>query len=326
MTLAELPLAADPSHAWSQHWQQTLTGSIDLLASDPVATALRTHWQSQIPALQLAGAIADVGSGPAILARLMSSLGWTPAPPAVWWCIDAAHLGSAWQHALPASIRVLDQTPFDTAEPPHGPVDALVSNFGLEYLPLRSIAQAVPRWLRPNGIFNAVLHARGSVIDAVSREHAGDLRMALEDVRLPALAKDLVSALATAPADPVQRMMHGVETRDAYNAGVDRLKQVMEDRGRPSAVLMDLLRATTQVIRDLKTVGEPAAQRTLEQLQAVYEGERRRLDQMLASALDETAAAHWRTTLQESAGLKHLELERLDCGIGTVAWNLRSAA
>lgn len=325
MTLPASPSPADPSQAWSLHWQQTLTGSIDLMAEDPVATALRAHWQAQIPSLQAAGATADIGSGPAILARLMYSLGWTPTPPALWWCVDAAQLGDAWQHALPPAIRVLDQTPFETAEPPQGPVDALVSNFGLEYLPLRSVAQAVPRWLRPGGFFNAVLHARGSVIDEVSREHARDLRLALEDVRLPELARDLIGALATAPVDPMQRMMHGVDTRDAYNAGVDRLKQVMEDRGRPSAVLMDLLRATTQVIRDLKTVGEPAAHKTLSQIQVVYDGERRRLEQMQASALDEAAAAHWLGTLQEAAGLKHLKLERLNSAIGTVAWNLRSS-
>jgi hypothetical protein len=322
------PSAAAPSSAqpWTQHWGQTLKGSIDLQASDPVAQALRGWWQQRLPRLRACPDIVDVGSGPAVLARLMLSLGWALEPPVRWWCVDQAQLGMGWRHALPSAVRVLDETRFEASSAPEGPADALVSNFGLEYLPAQAAAQALPRWLKPQGSFFAVVHARGSVIDHVSREHADDLRLAMVDVGLHQRAKDLAQAMATAPRDPTLRMMHGVEVRDAYNQAVDRLKQHMEMRGRASAVLVDMLQSVTAVLRQVPQLGAAAAcEQIAEQAQA-YGAEAARLQQMQDSALDEAQAR----ALQDSVAAAHphggaIELGQLSCSLGPVAWNLSSA-
>ena len=104
-----------------------------------------------MPRLRACPNIVDVGSGPAVLARLMLSLDWTLEPPVRWWCVDQAQLGMGWRHALPSAVRVLDETRFEASSAPEGPADALVSNFGLEYLPARAAAQAPPRGLTPQG-------------------------------------------------------------------------------------------------------------------------------------------------------------------------------
>lgn len=324
-----LPSSTTTSHdaaaPWSRHWQQTLQGSINLAADDPVAGTLRQYWAAQVPTLQACPRVADIGSGPAILARLMLQLGWKPRPDAAWWCVDQAALGDGWRHSLPAAVRVLDRTNFATTPPPDGPMDALVSNFGLEYMPLPAVVHALPTWLKPEGRLFAVVHAQGSVIDQASRESAADLQLALQDVDLYALAIPLVHDMASAPSDPMQRMMHGVETRDAYNAGVDRLKQAMEDRGRASPVLMDLLRAATQVLRQLKDTGQAAAVQALHQQRDAYQAEWSRLNQMIASALHEDDAQRWASAFQE-AGLSGVQLQRLECPLGLVAWNIRAGA
>lgn len=317
---------ADRARPWSEHWQRTLTGSIDLHGEDPVAQTIRGLWKRRLPVLQRCGQIVDVGSGPAVLARLMERLGWNLQPPHVWWCLDQADLGQGWQTSLPSAVRVRAGTAFEEAQPVDGPVDAVLSNFGLEYIRLDAVAQALPRWLKPQGHIEAVMHAKGSVIDGVSREHAADLRLALDDLDLPQRAIDLAQAMASAPREPTQRMMHGVEVRDAYNAAVDRLKQVMEERGRPSAVLVDLLRGYTDTLRQMGTLGLEGAVGRLQAQAQAYRAEHARLAQMQASALDEAQALAWRDTLQAAlAKGQVLQLQPLECELGLVAWNLSSA-
>jgi hypothetical protein len=320
-------MSADTVQAWTGHWAQTLTGSIDLNGADPVAHALRRHWANRVALLKACGQIVDVGSGPAILARLMGSLGWALEHPKTWWCVDQARLGQGWQQALPSGVRVLDGLKFEQSRPPAGPVDAMVSNFGLEYLDRAGLVHALPHWLRPHGHLEAVLHARGSLIDKVSAEHASDLRLALHELELPQRGLDLVQALATAPTDPVLRMMHGVGVRDAYNAAVDQLKQRMEARGRPSAVLMDLLGGITRAIREVRSSGAEGASEAISRLGRSLEAEWARLQQMQACALDERQLSEWHSALQGTmAGPQRLKVQRIDCALGLVAWNLSMAA
>ncbi len=317
---------ADAVQPWTEHWARTLSGSIDLQADDPVARALRGWWNSRIGTLRSCPRIVDVGSGPAILPRLMVRLGWTPELPTRWWCVDQAELGTDWQQTLPSAVQVLDRTCFEASLAPEGPVDALVSNFGLEYLPMWALAKALPAWLHPRGHIQAVLHARGSVIDQVSREHAADLELALRGVKLHQHAQELAKAMATAPSDPLQRMMHGVEVRDAYNQAVDQLKQHMDARGRASAVLLDMLHSVTAALRQLPQVGVTQICTSITEQARAYNAEAARLQQMLNSALDEIQARALRDMLvaQQAEGWG-LELGRLDCALGQVAWNLSTA-
>jgi len=324
---SNIATAAASAHPWTEHWTRTLNGSIDLQAEEPVAQALRGWWQTRVAQLRRCGQIIDVGSGPAILPRLMVRLGWTPESPKRWWCVDQADLGTGWQQALPSAVRMLDNTSFESSQAPEGPADAVVSNFGLEYVPIEALVQALPAWLIDRGQVHAVLHARGSVIDQVSQLHAQDLHVALIEAQFHQRAHDLAQAMATAPSDPVQRMMHGVGVRDAYNQAVDTLKQHMDARGQASAVLMDMLHGVTAVLRQLPQTGvELARMRITEQAQA-YAAEAARLQQMRDSALDETQARALRDAfLASRPGGGTLLVGRLDCSRGQVAWTLSTTA
>lgn len=311
---------------WSEHWQRTLVGSIDLQAHDPVAAALRDLWARRVAGLKTCTQLVDVGSGPAVLARLMERLGWAVRAPTLWWCVDHAQLGTALQHALPSGVRIRDQTPFEMALPLEGPVDAVVSNFGLEYLGLDAVVSALPNWLKPQGQLEAVLHAQGSVIDSASAEHVEDLRLALHEVQLPERGAALAQAMATAPKDALARMMHGMEVRDAYNHAVDRLKRVMESRGRASAVLMDLLRGLTNSLRQVGSLGAEEVVRRIVCLGDAYCGELARLTRMQSCALDVAQAQAWRDALSAAVpGCNRLKLSAVECSLGRVAWNLSTA-
>jgi crotonobetainyl-CoA:carnitine CoA-transferase CaiB-like acyl-CoA transferase len=88
---------------------------------------------------------------------------------------------------------------------------------------------------------------------------------------------------------------------------------------------MDLLRAATQVLRQLKDTGEAATEQALLQQRDAYRAEWRRLKQMMASALSEDDAKRWASALQEM-GLSDVQLRPLECPLGLVAWNIQAGA
>ena len=82
---------------WSQLWSQTLLPSWNLLGSDPAAVALREHWFEQKSWICESSNIVDIGSGPAVLARLFASIDSAhqrPASATQWLCVDQAQIPS----------------------------------------------------------------------------------------------------------------------------------------------------------------------------------------------------------------------------------------
>jgi hypothetical protein len=305
--------------AWSTFWQTAKQGAIDLQADDPVARALRTHWLEQVTWMSACNCIADVGSGPAVLPRLILDLQPALLERVKWLCIDQACV--VVSDDLPDTVTLLDQLDFGAANlPDHCPVpDGLVSNFGIEYVKPAQLAEACARWLSRGGRFHAVVHATGSIIDQVSGEAGLDIGWALEDVRLLDAAQDLFAVMMTLPTDPIDRMMHGVGQRDAYNTAVNRVKQRMEDRRAVSAPLMDLLNGL-RALATLALAGQAAeAQEVLKLRRVALQGELLRLQAMRDSALDDTLLEGLRRGL-ESVGLVLDPATSLDCVLGRVAW------
>lgn len=91
------PDAASPD-PWSQLWGQTVLPSWNLLGSDPAAVALREHWLAQQSWISDSLNVVDVGSGPAVLARLLSSMGGehqSTTKANNWLCVDQAQIPTA---------------------------------------------------------------------------------------------------------------------------------------------------------------------------------------------------------------------------------------
>jgi cell division protein FtsL len=88
---------------------------------------------------------------------------------------------------------------------------------------------------------------------------------------------------------------------------------------------MDMLHAATQVLRQLKDIGQAAAEHALQQQGQAYEAEWRRLQQMQSSALSEDGAKQWVQTFEE-AGMVNVQLRPLECALGLVAWNIQARA
>lgn len=286
-----------------------------------MALALRDHWQAQVPWLGKSSTVADVGSGPAVLARLLQGLAPAAMRDVRWVCVDQADWPGARESAANSMITMRSGENFVDAMPPAGGVSAVVSNFGLEYLPREGAVDAVWAWLASGARLHAVLHARGSVIDHAATANLGDITFALRDARLFEHGAAMLGAMATAPEDPVDRMMHAVDVRDAYNAAVNALKARMEAAGRRSAPLMDMLQGITGLVPLVRQGLSHQALERLGERARDYAAECRRLEAMRDAAHDEVALAGLVDALK-ATGMRELSAAPLDSSLGSVGWVL----
>lgn len=313
---------APVDHAWTRYWRGARGGAIDLGAADPVALALQSHWVRQAEAGVLVSPIVDVGSGPAVLLQALRRRTPDAVAGSHWICIDRAaiDLGEGGQ---PADVRVDGCAPADfaTLAPPSGPARTLVSNFGLEYVEREAVAAACERWLVPGGRLDCVLHARDSVIDGQSAEALQDIPLALDEIGLYRKASALLQALASLPADPAARAGHALDVRQSYNAAVDRLKSLMEQRGRRSASWIDMLTHVTTLARATTAATLDTALQSLLEHEQGLRDECVRLLAMRRSALDHAQMDRLLRDLGQH-GFGQLQALPLDSPVGLVGWRL----
>lgn len=280
---------------------------------------MRSHWTDQVPWLASRGAVLDVGSGPAVLARMLWAEHAAALSSVRWICLDEARWPLAPPDGWPPGLHLRQGENFARAVPPPGGVGAVLSNFGLEYVPRQSVARACWNWMSPGAALHAALHQRDSVIDRAATSHLSDIRFALEEVKLFECASAMLAALATAPVDPMERMMHAVEVRDAYNLGVNALKARMEKAGQRSAPLMDMLHGVTALVGEVRQGRLDSALQALSQRGAAYGAECRRLEAMRDAALDDREAQRFVEDLART-GLAEVRVHPLACPLGPVAW------
>ena len=200
-------------------------------------------------------------------------------------------------------------------------VNAIVSNFGLEYVSHEHIARGCASWLEKGGRLHAVMHAQDSVIDRQSALGLSDLNLILDELGFPEQVASLLESKVTAPSDSVARIMHGVEIRDAFNQSVNRMKTVLDERGDAQSALLDWLVLSRDIVQTVSEGTLSAAQENLKTLRVLYEAERSRLTAMRSCALDPSGMDAIADELKLS-GFDPVHVSRLECSLGTVAWTL----
>ena len=314
---------ASISDPWSQLWDQTVLPSWNLLGSDPAAVALREHWLAQKSWISNGLQIVDIGSGPAVLARLFASMDGEhqrKANPTQWLCVDQAQIPSTSVSDLPFVTGKFG-VPWENVSASEHQANAIVSNFGLEYVSHEHIARGCASWLEKGGRLHAVMHAQDSVIDRQSALGLSDLNLILDELGFPEQVASLLESKVTAPSDSVARIMHGVEIRDAFNQSVNRMKTVLDERGDAQSALLDWLVLSRDIVQTVSEGTLSAAQENLKTLRVLYEAERSRLTAMRSCALDPSGMDAIARGLKLS-GFDPVHVSRLECSLGTVAWTL----
>jgi hypothetical protein len=315
--------ASTDSDPWSQLWGQTVRPSWDLLGEDPVALALREHWEVQSAWMRDHPHIVDVGSGPAVLARLLQPLELRrdgAASAAQWTCVDQARIETSSLNDLPF-VTGRFGLPWEALAPPDKGANALVSNFGLEYVSRDYLARACASWLARGGKLHAVMHARDSVIDRQSAQGLADLDLILDEKDFPQRVAALLEAKVSAPADPVARLMHGVDIRDAFNECVNHMKTRLEERAARQGALLEWLMLARDLVQTVSKVTLEASLERLKALRAAYDAERSRLTAMRSAALDQSSLEALGSDLA-SHGFVSIQLGSLHTSSGPAAWVL----
>jgi hypothetical protein len=314
---------ASISDPWSQLWDQTVLPSWNLLGSDPAAVALREHWLAQKSWISNGLQIVDIGSGPAVLARLFASMdsGQEKSATATQWlCVDQAQIPSTSVSDLPFVTSKFGM-PWESLSASDHLVNAIVSNFGLEYVSHEHIARGCASWLEKGGRLHAVMHAQDSVIDRQSALGLSDLNLILDELGFPEQVASLLESKVTAPSDSVARIMHGVEIRDAFNQSVNRMKTVLDERGDAQSALLDWLVMSRDIVQTVSAGTLGAAQEHLKSLRVLYEADRSRRSAMRSCALDPSGMDVIARELK-LCGFDPVHVSRLECSLGTVAWTL----
>ena len=308
---------------WTQLWGQTVRSSWDLSGDDPIALALREHWEVQSAWISDLSQVADIGSGPAVLARLLQAAAPSrdgATRPPQWTCVDQARIPASSVSDL-TGVDGRFGVPWEALPGPSTGVDAVLSNFGLEYVSRDHLVGTCAAWLAGGGRLHAVLHARDSVIDQQSTLGLADLELILDELDLPGRVAALLEAKVTAPADPMARMMHGIDVRDAFNECVNRMKSRLEERAAREGALLEWL----MLARDLvQSVTESTLGTALERLQVqrtAYDAERTRLFAMRSCALDQPGLEALGRDLA-SQGFESIQMGSLQTSVGPVAWVL----
>ena len=305
-------------------WGQSTRGAWDLLGMDAVAVALRTHWFSQSLWLSNIDSVLDVGSGPGVIARLLKA---PPSPasaiePSRWICLDQAHISSDSVEDLPG-LQMIGGQRFEDAAPPEAGVGALISNFGLEYMEPGRWVPATACWLRNGARLHALVHASGSVIDLGTEQWMADLSLALDELDFFTLLARLLEAKATAPADVMARMMHGLEVRDEYNRAVNRMKARIEDRGVRGGPILDILLLARDMVQAVPGLLLEDAHARTRRSEKSFRAELSRLQAMRKAAWDEQAASSV-VALMELRGFQDIRVSEMSSGSVRVAWVLEA--
>lgn len=310
---------------WSQLWRDTSRPAWDLLSDNAVGLALRDHWNAQSEWIASCAHVLDIGSGPGVLARLLRTQHHgrvARTANGFWTCIDQAHIATSVLDDLPQVTGQFGQG-WEKLSPPEVPAHhALLSNFGLEYVSRDHVKASCAQWLADGGRLHAVLHAKDSVIDRQSAQGLADLDLVLDELDLPRRVDGLLAAKATAPTDPMKRMIHGVEVRDEFNHCINRMKAVLEERGTKDGSLLEWMLASRDLLQTVSDdVTLSSARERLQHLRTAYDAERKRLRAMRAAALDPTGLDTLRQGL-EAVGFESVRAYLLECSIGPVAWVL----
>ncbi len=291
--------------AWNDHWKNTGAGSINLFEDSPVANALRGFWW---PHLAWIGQVKvlDIGAGSGMLAGLALQ---QKIKVSNWLCLDPAE--SAKTHWPKQNSALYDPNWIVgslESVAPTAKVDAIVSNFGIEYSDLQQAPAKIKAWASDEVKLALVLHAKGSVIDEQSQQASTDLAFLLNQTTLKTSALALIEKARSLPSDPEERMIYGMQERDAYNNDVNRLKTYMGDGARRSPVLLQVLQLASQYIVQAQRTG--ASPDGFAQFLNSLEWETERLRQMQAAALDEQKILDLANGLA-AAGFANLKIERI---------------
>lgn len=323
--------SASSVNAWRSYWDSTGVPAIDLFADTPVADQLRHFWSPHLDRLRN-HRIIDIGAGSGALAGIALQL---KVQVGQWICLDIAETASKhWPRQKSDNYNPSWVAGSLEMTAPTAPMECAISNFGVEYSDLAVAAEKTKAWLGSSTEIVWVIHAKDSLIDEQSAQTLQDLEFLRNQTNFISAARQLLKLAVDVPEDPTDRMMHGVDERDAYNREVNQLKSYMQAQGRRSPVLVQTLQfCNSAIAAQLQRKANELSDLSASPIDGFFdslETERNRLEQMRAASLDPVQLNALAESLS-AAGFAQPQLGRIDMPIAVqgpmnrlIAWTLVS--
>lgn len=277
--------------AWQDYWTR---GALQSRGGAPgYIGAIRDYWMGALAPLPADSRVLNLGCGNGALERLFRD---APGPRFVG--VDLAEVGPEWLDGLSPQARArfefhggtdMEALPLEAAS-----VDAVVSQYGLEYARPEPAWAEIRRVARPGARLALLLHHADSLLARSAAGEAEQGRYLLRESALLEAAAALVPFLAMA-ANPAGRERLGrdpqaARLRERYNEAQAAARAWQGGQG-AGGLLEDVATGVHQSLGAIGRLGRDAVERHLAVVRERIEHAVLRQRELTAVALDEAAFA-----------------------------------
>ena len=321
-----------PSNAaWDRYWAYGNLHSFSQVAAGNYDGVVGAFWRDFFHARADGDRILDIATGNGAIPLLAREVAAADGRHFDIVATDLAAIDPATQVSDPAwraelaAIRFCPRTPAEDLPFDAATFDCVSSQFGLEYSDLDRSLPEIGRVLRAGGSVGLVMHHTQSAAVVAARRDAAQLAHVVDEVKIFALARKLLRALADLPPARRGKPPAAVARK---RAALDRAVRQIEQEARNQTsdrMLLGPLNYIREVLTIAERKGPQAALGWLDEARARLRAMHDRLAAMQAAALTEEAM----TTFAErfpSAGLEPPEIATLSEPNDLVGWQVTTRA
>jgi SAM-dependent methyltransferase len=292
---------------WSRYWRAGHLHSCPGAFPGNYGDVIGETWRAYFAGLRRGSRVLDVGTGNGAVAFLAREVSRSRELALGILAIDAADIDPALAaRALgidPSEVRFAGRSRIEDTGLEDGSIDAVSSQFAIEYADVPAAACELARIVRPHGTLLIVAHHAQSDAVRVAREDRSRLDDPDGPLPLARRARDILAlARGAASGAELQRRFESVPLRQAVGA-LNDVARTVRQRAVASKEAAWLGGVAVQVATALQEIGLmqfDAASARLDALEQAMSEHRARLEDILRVALDAQGVEVFRASFREA--------------------------
>ncbi|TJY59278.1 class I SAM-dependent methyltransferase [Sinimarinibacterium sp. CAU 1509] len=313
--------ASARAQAWTRYWasgaRHSCTGSFD----DHYGTATQAFWRAQFLAINAKERVLELGCGNGSLIRLLNDADRKCWPARIDG-VDLARLDAGWLDLLQPDLRTRVQVHPNTSAAAlpvaDGEINWLFSQFALEYFASEPVWRELARVAAPSATIAAIMHHRGSHLFRLAQVEHAHCDWLLASGGPLDHAKRMLPLLAG--GSEARQGGKALRMRTEFNAVFAALGERAVELGFGD-VLHETAEKVMRILSVAETRGESESASALDELMCSVQGNRLRVAELAAHALDDDALEGWAQRLR-SMGFADIEIGEVIEHGHLVGWRL----
>lgn len=227
------------TRCWDQYWQSGRSGCCDDQRDSGSAQSIRRHWREFFATLRSPGRVLDLCTGNGEVLRLALECIGSDENDINLIGIDSAAIsppataGNNHQMRLRFLRGSVTELPFVDNS-----FDRVVSQFGVEYVPLQVAAREIMRVLVQGGRASLIAHTRDGVPGRQARRALSDIDELINEVDIFAAAEDAVRRVLAVENAPGEAATEAVESarraHERFQSGLRHMSDTWQQRAAAS--------------------------------------------------------------------------------------------